>query len=122
MPTWTIRVDMPPKGKLEEGDGTGELTDEATEEESRYRQEFLDFVAPRAATLLARPLHRSSNVECIEVHGANTWSNMNHYQVLVSVDIGGLGFEREELLPPEAEVTVIGDYVLLEKWPPDPDA
>ena len=117
MATWVVRVDMPPKGVLEEGGGGVELTDEEMEEESRYRQEFLDYVSPRLAGLLERPPQRAANAVRVELHGADTWSNLNHYLVMVTVDIGGPGFELKELLPPEAEATIIGDYDLLESWP-----
>ncbi len=117
MATWVVRVDMPPKGALEEGTGIGdELTDEAMEEESRYRQEFLDYVSPRLAALLERGPRRSANVQRVELHGADTWSNLNHYLLMVTVDIGGPGFELDQLLPPDAEATIIGDYDLLASW------
>lgn len=118
MATWVIRVDMPPKGALEEGKGDGgELTDEEMEEESRYRQEFLDYVSPRLAGLLERGLRRSANALRVELHGADTWSNLNHYLLMVTVDIGGPGFDPAELLPPDAEATIVGDYDLLRAWP-----
>ncbi len=117
MATWVIRVDMPPKGALEEGEGGGvELTDEEMEEESRYRQEFVDFVSGRAAALLERGFRRAANAFRVELHGADTWSNLNHYLVMVTVDIGGPGFELADLFPPEADATIIGDYALLETW------
>jgi hypothetical protein len=117
MATWTIQVDMPPKGALETGEATGELTDEQMEEESAYRQEFLDYVSPKLAALLERGPRRSANVLDIEIHGADTWSNMNRYLLLITVDIGGPGFELKELLPPQAEAKIIGDYELIERWP-----
>ncbi len=116
MATWVIRVDMPPKGALEEGGGGVELTDEEMEEERRYRQEFLDYVSPRLAALLERGPRRTANALRVELHGADTWSNLNHYLVMVTVDIGGPGFELDELLPLEAEATIIGDYDPLETW------
>jgi hypothetical protein len=117
MATWAIQVDMPPKGKLEEGGGGVELSDEDMKEESAYRQEFLDYVSPKLAALLERESRRSANVTRIELQGADTWSNLNHYLLLVTVDIGGPGFDLEDLLPPEAEAKIIGDYDPLERWP-----
>ncbi|HEX2047808.1 MAG TPA: hypothetical protein VHF27_08590 [Acidimicrobiales bacterium] len=118
MATWVVRVDMPPRGALEEGrGGGGELADEEMEEESRYRQEFLDYVSPRLAALLERGPRRSANAQRVELHGADTWSNLNHYLLMVTVDIGGPGFELDEVLPPEAEAAIIGDYAPLAAWP-----
>jgi hypothetical protein len=57
-----------------------------------------------------------------EIHGADTWSNLNHYLLLVTVDIGGPGFEVADLLPPEAEARIVGDYDLIEKLPKNDDA
>ncbi len=116
---WSIKVDMPPKGKLEKGEHTGELTDEAMQEELEYRQEFLDYVSPKLAALPGRPSRRSGNVSRVELHGADKWSTLNHYLLRVMVDIGGPGFKPEEVLPPEAEVTVVGAYDLLDAWPKD---
>lgn len=78
--TWVIKVDMPPKGKLEEGEAAGGLTDEDMQEELRYRQEFLDYVSPRLAALPGRPLRRSGNVIGSEIHGADKWSTLNRYR------------------------------------------
>jgi len=116
---WSIKVDMPPKGKLEKGEHTGELTDEAMQEELQYRQEFLDYVSPKLAALPGRPSRRAGNVSRVEIHGADKWSTLNRYLLRVMVDIGGPGFQREEVLPPEADVTVIGAYDLLDAWPED---
>jgi hypothetical protein len=119
MATWVFRVDMPPKGALEEGRRSGaELTDEEMEEESRYRQEFMDFVSPKIAALLERPPRRSANAVRAEIHGMDTWSNLNHYLLMVTVDISGPGFELDEVLPPEADATIIGAYAPLATWPP----
>jgi hypothetical protein len=119
MATWAIQVDMPPKGALETGEATGEITDEQMKEEKAYRKEFLDHVSPKLAALLERGDRRSANVQRTEIHGADTWSNMNHYLLLVTVDIGGPGFDLEDLLPPEAEARIIGDYDLIERLPKD---
>jgi hypothetical protein len=121
MATWAIQVDMPPKGALETGEASGELTDEQMDEESAYRKEFLDYVSPKLAALLERGDRRSANVQRTEIHGADTWSNMNHYLLLITVDIGGPGFELEDLLPPEAEARIIGDYDLIERLPKEPE-
>ena len=119
MATWVIRVDMPPKGALEEGRRSGtELTDEEMEEESRYRKEFIDYVSPRVAALLERPPRRSANAVRAELHGKDTWSQLNHYLLLVTVDISGPGFELDDVLPPEADAAIIGAYAPLETWPP----
>ena len=122
MATWAIQVDMPPKGKLETGEGGVELSDEDMKEESEYRKEFLDHVMPKLAALLEREPRRSANVQRAEIHGADTWSNMNHYLLLVTVDIGGPGFDLEDLLPREAEARIIGDYDLLESLPKEKEA
>ena len=116
MATWTIRIDMPPKGELEQGGGGVELTDEDMAEESQYRQEFLDYLSPKIEALLARPPRRAANVVSAELQGATTWGRLNHYLLEISVDIGGPGFDPKDLVPPGADVMVIGDYSPLQTW------
>ena len=116
MPTWTIRIDMPPKGDLEQGGAGAELTQEDMDEEAGFRMDFVDHLREKVQALLSRPPRRAANVERVELRGANQWGRMNHYLLDVTVDVGGPGFDPRELAPPGADVAVIGDYVELESW------
>jgi hypothetical protein len=116
MPTVVIRIDMPSKGVLEvTGEGSAP-TDDQMAEERRARQEFLDAVSPTLASLVGKPPKRTGNVSHVELLGANVWSQLNHYLVLVSVDSGEPDIDWSALLPPGAEVTTIGSYAPLQRW------
>jgi hypothetical protein len=115
MATLMCRIDMPPKGVLEASQENPELTDDLMDEELRIRQEFLDDISPRLTALPARPLHRSGNVSHVELLGANEWTNLNHYLVVLSVDIG-IPRDLESIVPAGGEMTLIGPYTSLESW------
>lgn len=115
MATLMLRIDMPPKGVLETSEDPPELTDELMNEEQQIRQEFLDYVSPRLAELPKRPFFRSGNVSRVELLGANEWTNLNHYLVILSVDIG-IPRDLDSILPPHAEMTLIGPYTSLDSW------
>jgi hypothetical protein len=110
-----LKIDMPPKGVLETSEDNPELTDELMAEELRIRQEFLDYVSPRLAELPKRPFFRSGNVSQVELLGANEWTNLNHYLVILSVDIG-VPRELDGIVPPGGEMTLVGPYSSLETW------
>jgi hypothetical protein len=117
MPTVAIRIDMPPRGVLEEtGDGSAP-TDEQMKEEQEVRKEFLDRVGPLLASLPGRPPKRQGNVSQVELHGTDVWSELNHYLLLVTVDIGDPGIDLTSVLPDGAEVSVVGSYTPLASWP-----
>ncbi|CAB3810219.1 hypothetical protein LMG28614_07230 [Paraburkholderia ultramafica] len=113
-----IRIDMPPKGIESTEDGFSP-TDDQMSEEAKARQEFLDFVGPKLAAFPRRPARRQGNVDRVELLGANVWSHLNHYLLLVSVDIGDPGIDWASLVPPGGEVTIIGSYAPLQHWPDD---
>jgi hypothetical protein len=116
MPQVAIRIDMPPKGIEVSGEGTSP-TDEQMKEEQDARQELLDLIGPYVTSLLERSPHRAGNVTRVELLGASTWSQLNHYLLMVSVDIGEPHFDLESILPAGAEVSVIGSYAPLQEWP-----
>jgi hypothetical protein len=64
------------------------------------------------------PPHRQGNVSSIELLGTGVWSLLNHYLLLVSLDIGDPGIDRELLamLPKGSKVTVVGSYQSLQTW------
>jgi len=116
MATVVIRVDMPPKGELEvSGQGTSP-TDEQMKEESQIRQEFLEHVSPQLAALIERPPARAGNVSRVQLLGTDVWSQMNHYVLLVEVDIGEPQIDLDALAP-GAQTGVIGSYSQLQQWP-----
>jgi len=92
-------------------------------EETAARERTLDALRPYLSSLPERPPHRAGNVSRVELLGANTWSNLNHYTVLVTVDIGSPPFqeELEQILPEGSTVVVSGTFESLEEWP-TPDA
>ena len=87
------------------------------QEEQEVRQEFLDAVEPLLAALPERPPMRQGNVERVELLGANVWSQLNHYLLLVTVDIGDPRIDLASVLPAGADVSVAGSYAPLESWP-----
>jgi hypothetical protein len=97
MATLAISIDVPPIGELEiSGDGSSP-TDAQMDEEMHARQRFLDIVSPYFALLPNRPLHRKDNVSRVELLGAKVWSQLNHYLLLVTIDIGDAGIEQDLL-------------------------
>ena len=113
-----VRIDAPPQGELEtSGNGTSP-TDEQMAEEQRIRQSFLDGVSPYLESLPQRPPHRSGNVSRVELLGKEIWSEMNHYLLVLHVDIGDVNLsELPAHLPPGTEVNVVGsDYRPITEW------
>ena len=114
-----VKIDAPPQGELETGgDGTSP-TDEQMAEEQQIRQRFLDGLSPYLESLPQRPPHRAGNVNHVELLGRDTWSEMNHYLVVIHVDIGNVDLsELTTNLPPGSEVSVVGgDYETIDEWP-----
>jgi hypothetical protein len=51
--------------------------------------------------------------------GAKVWSQLNHYLLLVTIDIGDAGIEQDLLskLPEGSKVSVVGaDFDFLQEW------
>ncbi len=115
MATVAIRVDMPPKGELETSQDASEPTEDQMNEELAIRQEFLDYVGPRLAELPKRPPHAVANVSRVELDGGNVWSQLNHYLVVLTVDVG-IPDDLDELFLADADLTVLGPYEALETW------
>jgi hypothetical protein len=119
MATLAISIDLPPAGELEtSGDGTSP-TDAQMAEETKIRQKFLDLVAPYFESLPKRPPHAQGNVSRVELLGRGVWSQLNHYLLLVTVDIGDTGIDKELLakLPAGSKVSVVGTFDSLQTWP-----
>ncbi len=114
-----ITIDMPPTGELEtSGDGTSP-TQEQMDEETLARQNFLDTIAPYLKSLPERPPHRSGNVSHAQLLGRDEWSLLNHYLLLLTVDIWQADTDPElsALLPQGAQVAVLGSFESLQEWP-----
>ena len=116
MPTVVIKIDAPPTGIEVTGDGTSP-TDEQMKEEMDARQAFIDRISSELAALPTRPPHRAGNVSRVELLGTGIWSEMNHYLLLVDVDIGDPRIDLATLLPEGSESAIIGAYSPLETWP-----
>jgi hypothetical protein len=119
VPILTYSIDLPPVGELEtSGDGTSP-TDEQMAEETKARQNFLDLVSPYFESLPKRPPRRAGNVFRVELQGREVWSQLNHYLLLITIDIGEPGIDPElsALLPKGSKVTAVGAFGSLQKWP-----
>jgi hypothetical protein len=117
-----ITIDMPPTGELEiTGDGTSP-TQAQMDEEMQARDDFLDLVSPFLKSLPERHLQRAGNVSHVQLLGRNVWSELNHYLVLITVDIGGqnIAGQLAEILPQGAQVSLTGDLNSLREWPEAP--
>jgi hypothetical protein len=113
-----ISIDLPPVGVGDfrrwfitdrRPDGRG---GEGTPEIPRRR-----LAVPRISA--KRPPHASGNVSRIELLGASVWSQLNHYLLLIEVDIGDPRIDREltALLPKGSKMSAIGTYESLLTWP-----
>ena len=114
-----ISIDLPPVGALEiSGDGSSPTPAQIAEEE-KARQKFLDTISPFLASLPKRPPHRFGNVSNVDLQGAGVWSELNHYLLLLTVDLGNRGIDQELLaiLPQGTKVSVIGIFGSLQTWP-----
>jgi hypothetical protein len=115
-----INIDLPPFGELEtSGDGSSP-TDAQMSEEMQARQNFLDTASPYFESLVKRPPHRFGNVSRVELLGQATWSNLNHYHLHLTVDLGlppGIEQELLAMLPKGSQVSVGGDFEFLRAWP-----
>jgi hypothetical protein len=118
MGTLMVEIDVPPVGELEtSGDGSSP-TQQQMDEEHAARDKTIEALRPYLESLPKRPPHRSGNVSRVELLGKSTWSNLNHYALLVSVDIGDPGVEQGllDVLPEGSTVVVHGDLTSLDEW------
>jgi hypothetical protein len=124
MATLVISIDLPPDGELEISGKGSSPTDAQMAEEKQVRQKFLDTVSQYFESLPNRPPHRQGNVSRVELLGRTVWSQLNHYLLLVTIDIGETGIDKElaAMLPPGSKVSVVGSFGSLQTWPEDPPA
>ncbi len=119
MATLVISIDLPPVGELEtSGKGTSP-TKAQMDEERQARQNFLDLITPFFELLPNRPLRRADNISRVELLGGDIVSQLNHYLLLVSVDIiAQLRIDQElsTMLPKGSKVSVVGDFDSLRTW------
>jgi len=111
-------IDAPPQGELEtSGNGTSP-TDDQMAEERGIRQSLLEGVSPYLESLPQRPFHRSGNIERVELLGREVWSQLNHYLLVLHVDIGAVNLsELPAHLPPGSEVAEVGGgYQPISEW------
>ena len=119
-----VTIDAPPQGELETtGNGTNP-TDDQMAEEQRYRQSLLDGVSPYLESLTQRPFHRAGNVSHVELLGRDIWSQMNHYLLVLEVDIGDADLtELSTHLPSGSKVEMVGGaYEPISEWTRSEDA
>ena len=119
MATLAISIDLPPTGELETaGNGTSP-TQAQMDEETRARRRFIDTVASYLESLPSTNSHRAGNVTRVELLGRNVFSQLNHYLLLVTVDIGNPGIEGHlsALLPHGARISVVGEFAPVQAWP-----
>ena len=119
MATLAISIDLPPTGELETaGNGTSP-TQAQMDEETRARQRFIDTVASYLESLPSTPSHPAGNVTRVELLGRNVFSQLNHYLLLVTVDIGNPGIEGRlsAMLPQGTQISVVGEFAPVQAWP-----
>jgi hypothetical protein len=117
--TLAISIVLPPTGELETtGDGSSP-TQAQMDEEMKARSAFVDTVSPYLKSLPERSPHRAGNVSRVELLGRDVWSELNHYLLLATVDIGDPGIEQElsALLPHGTQISGLGDFNSLQEWP-----
>jgi len=117
--TLAITIDLPPAGELEISGNGSSPTQAQMDEETKARRSFIDLVSPYLESLPARPPRRAGNVSQVELLGRDVWSQLNHYLLLITIDItdGGIGADLAALLPPDAQVSVVGVVDPLQQWP-----
>ena len=119
MATLAISIDLPPTGELETaGNGTSP-TQAQMDEETRARQRFIDTVASYLESLPSTSPHAAGNVTRVELLGRNVFSQLNHYLLLVTVDIGNPGIEGRlsAMLPQGTQISVVGEFAPVQAWP-----
>jgi hypothetical protein len=89
------------------------------DEELQVRQKFLKIVAPYLTSLPERSAQRLGDVSHVELLGHTVWSQLNHYLLLVTVDVGdpGIAQQLSALLPKGSLVSVAGYFGGIEDWP-----
>lgn len=119
MSTLAITIDLPPTGELEtSSDGTSPTQDQM-DQETQARQNFIDVVSPYLKSLPERPPHRAGNVSHVELLGRDVWSQLNHYLLLITIDIGEACIDQEltALLPPGSQVSMASVFDPVQEWP-----
>ena len=118
-----VKIDAPPQGELETSGNGSNPTDDQMAEEQRFRQSFLDGVSPYLESIPQRGFHRSGNVSRVELLGKEVWSEMNHYLVILEVDIGDVDLsELASYLPQGSKVEVVGgNYDSISEWTRSPN-
>ena len=119
MATLAISIDLPPTGELETAGNGSSPTQAQMDEETRARQRFVDIVTSYLRSLPGTPAHRAGNVTRVELLGRNVFSQLNHYLLLVTVDIGDPGIEGHlsALLPRGTRISVVGEFTPVKEWP-----
>jgi len=117
--TLAISIDLPPTGELETAGNGSSPTQAQMDEETRARQRFVDIVTSYLRSLPGTPAHRAGNVTRVELLGRNVFSQLNHYLLLVTVDIGDPGIEGHlsALLPRGTRISVVGEFTPVKEWP-----
>lgn len=119
MATLAISIDLPPTGELETTGNGGSPTQAQMDEETRARRRFVDTVTSYLKSLPGTPPHRAGNVTRVELLGRNVFSQLNHYLLLVTVDIGdpGIAGHLSALLPQGTQISVVGEFTPVKAWP-----
>jgi len=110
MTTIAIQIELPPQGELEISGSDLDATQEQRDEELGYRQAFLDKIGPYLASLPDVPPHAMGNVSHVQLLGTDIWTQMNHYLLLLTVDIGEPRLELEAYMPEGSTACTIGSY------------
>jgi hypothetical protein len=94
-------------------------TDAQMAEEMHARENLLDIVQPYFESLPKRPSRRAGNVSRVELLGRGVWSQLKHYLLLVTVNIGEARIDQElsAMLPRGSQVSIVGAFESLQASP-----
>jgi hypothetical protein len=119
MGTQAISIEVPPVGELETSGEGSSPTQAQMDEETAARNRLLKIVSPFLDSLSGRPPQRSGNVSAYDLLGGKVWSRLNHYLLLLTVDVADsrVADELSKLLPQGSNVSVLGEFESVKRPP-----
>jgi hypothetical protein len=117
MGTLAVSIQVPPAGELETSGKGSSPTQTQMDEETAARDGFLKTISPFLDSLPGRPPHHSGNVSAFDLLGSKVFSTLNHYLLLLTVDVadGRVTDELSKLLPAGSKVSILGEFESVRK-------